>query len=448
MIRRTGARLAPALAALALVALPACSRHGVDPETRAAGSAPAVGSPSSGPVPAGSFGSLPKVCGSGSPAGSPGRGVTAGEINISTLADPGNAFAPGLGQETFDVANAFVAWCNEAGGINGRKISLSTRDAKITDVGAKMTEACQSDFMVVGSGNVFDQSGVPVREQCALGSIPAFAISPEAAASRYQVMPSPQVAGKSNMGGPFAAVQRAHPDASRAIGTWYPDTPSVTGVVDDMFAAASKEGLQVVAKVPTPIQVDNPRPYAQQMKDAGVRLFFATAPDLGPYFTAASDVGFTQDVLMSTTAAYAPLVLEQIQQNGSPKMYVPTFYVPYELADTSPAVGQLIEIMQPVVPRAKLSGAHEAAFDAWLLWAMAATACGDDLTVDCVLAKAGAVTAWDAGGLKGPVDLSSTSPPDCFVMLRPTATGWVVDDAVTRPNAGVFNCSPQNVVAV
>ena len=39
------------------------------------------------------------------------------------------------------------------------------------------------------------------------------------------------------------------------------------------------------------------------------------------------------------------------------------------------------------------------AFSAWPLWAESATECGSDLTVKCVLQKAGAHKDWTAGGL-------------------------------------------------
>ena len=50
------------------------------------------------------------------------------------MADPGAAAAPGLGKEFFQVGDAFMKWCNAAGGINGRKIVLTKYDAKLFNV--------------------------------------------------------------------------------------------------------------------------------------------------------------------------------------------------------------------------------------------------------------------------------------------------------------------------
>ena len=109
---------------------------------------------------------LTDVCQDGQPKGSPAQGVTPTEIKIATFSDPGFAGRPGLNQELFDTADVFSAWCNDRGGINGRKIVVDKRDSALTQVQAKMTEACAEDFMMVGGGAVFDQDGVETRLEC------------------------------------------------------------------------------------------------------------------------------------------------------------------------------------------------------------------------------------------------------------------------------------------
>ena len=80
------------------------------------------------------------------------------------MSDTGSSVAPGLGQEFFDVGNAFVKWCNAAGGINGRKIQLTEYDAKLFNVAQQMIQACQTEFMLVGNGNGLDAPGAsPAR---------------------------------------------------------------------------------------------------------------------------------------------------------------------------------------------------------------------------------------------------------------------------------------------
>ena len=99
---------------------------------------------------AGTFGDLKEVCGPGDASGATALGVTDNAIQVGTIADPGFVGRPGLNQEIFDAAEVFTSWCNDAGGINGRKIVDVERDAKLTEYKQRVTESCQEDFMLVG----------------------------------------------------------------------------------------------------------------------------------------------------------------------------------------------------------------------------------------------------------------------------------------------------------
>jgi hypothetical protein len=73
------------------------------------------------------FGTLKNVCQPGDAKGATEQGVTDDSIRIATFSDPGFAGRPGLNQELFDSAEVFAAWCNDAGGINGREIVVDKR---------------------------------------------------------------------------------------------------------------------------------------------------------------------------------------------------------------------------------------------------------------------------------------------------------------------------------
>ena len=125
--------------ALALVAA-ACGDRGDDESGGDGGQAaeePAEPTASEG---AGDFGDLTGVCGPaegevGATGDDPAeyQGVDDTSIKIGTVADPGFEGRPGLNQEIFDTAEAFVAWCNDAGGINGRQLELTLYDAAVNN---------------------------------------------------------------------------------------------------------------------------------------------------------------------------------------------------------------------------------------------------------------------------------------------------------------------------
>ena len=115
-----------------------------------------------------------------------------------------------------------------------------------------------------------------------------------------------------------------------------------------------------------------------------------------------------------------------------------------------PVLQQIRSIMDAGVAKPKFTSFTGLAFSAWTLWAKSASECGADLTQECVLAKAGAYTNWDAGGLFPP---HSTVPgkqieSDCFLLMRLTPNGFVYDRKITNPNQGVYNCNPDNLVPV
>ena len=87
---------------------------------------------------------------------------------------------------------------------------------------------------------------------------------------------------------------------------------------------------------------------------------------------------------------------------------------------------------------------------AWALLAKEATACGYNLTMECVLGKASAETSWDAGGLYAPAALDPVHPQvnKCWLVIRLTSSGWQYDQKVTNPKQGAYNCDPKNVTAV
>ena len=107
---------------------------------------------------AGDFGDLAEVCGPNEDGGTVPdagpeevQGITEDTITLGTVADPGFEGRPGLNQEIFDAAEAFVEWCNAAGGINGKQLELNLHDAAVTEYQPVMAEACRQDFAIVGS---------------------------------------------------------------------------------------------------------------------------------------------------------------------------------------------------------------------------------------------------------------------------------------------------------
>jgi hypothetical protein len=139
-----------------------------------------------------------------------------------------------------------------------------------------------------------------------------------------------------------------------------------------------------------------------------------------------------------------------VENSGSiaQNVYVRTSYTPLELADENQATADYLELMERYNPGGKVAQLGMQSLSAFLLFAQAATACGADLTRECLLEEANSVTEWTAGGLHERTSPAEDRPSPCYVQLAVSAEGFTVDEELTVPDDGIFNCQEDNVVTV
>jgi hypothetical protein len=317
-----------------------------------------------------------------------------------------------------------------------------------------MSQACQKDFMLVGNGNAFDSAGVGIREKCGLGQIPAYVVSPQAVDAKLQVQSTPIPSDEINDG------------AMRLLADAFPATKTGgVGIAGSTLASLVPTGLKaqeylkdvgikVAVLQQQPVQVDNYRPYIEQLKQKGAAgLYQVTAQDPTPIVQAMKNVGYNPAWALYSVQFYGPQAAAAAKALGSfPPSYVQFTAIPFDLANKYPAVQQLIDIVHGAVPNAKLTSFTLSSMSSWLLWAESAKACGSSLTVDCVLQKAQSQTAWNAGGLYPPQNLTpgNQHASPCIALVKLTTDGFVYDEKVTNPTKGMepFNCDPDNVKKV
>lgn len=191
------------------------------------------------------FGSLKNVCHSAKAPNKANsdRGVTANSINVTTISDAGSTLQRGLDQELWDVAKVFSQWCNDHGGINGRRIIVSQGDAQLTLYRQAIDQACTSSFALVGGGGAMDDLGQTARLQCLLPDIPAFTASSVASTASLiyptQLTPLNQV----TIGG-LKTLDKMYPGTFAKAATIYATFPSIKYVIDkDLSAAQAKFGM-------------------------------------------------------------------------------------------------------------------------------------------------------------------------------------------------------------
>src|SRR5919197_1571426 len=166
-------RLMAVLALLAFVAAACGSDRNDDPAAGSEGNGDDSSQNSDQGAGSDRFGDLDSPCGPAEegeePSGSGNeQGVTDDQVVIGYGDDAGFPQSPGLNHEMSDAVKAFIGWCNDQGGINGREIVGNYYDAKITEVTNAVPRACGGVLMLVGEGRPLPATREAARLGCDL----------------------------------------------------------------------------------------------------------------------------------------------------------------------------------------------------------------------------------------------------------------------------------------
>lgn len=441
-------RVAPAATSVTVASGPA-----LDSAPAPAAAATTVAA-AAGPGP-GDWGTLTDVCGpreGGDTAvdasGGDTQGIAATSIAVGTIADPGFAGSPGLNQEIFDAATAFVGWCNRAGGINGRQLELTTYDAALTNYQPVVEQACGHEFAIVGDGAVQDNLWPSVGAACGLIDVAGFSVTGAKAGKAgrtpaeertVQAVPNPSDRL------PVAAdllLDAAFPDAAARTGIIWADFQTTVEQADKERAALSQLGHQIVYEnVFNVLGEANWTPFAVALKDAGVRFlrFVGDVENAARFQDALQEIGYRPEVVVQETNFYDRNYLsaggEAIEGT-----FVRTVFSPFEEADQNPATSRYLDEIARVHGKTAVLGLQSTS--AWLLFATLAKRCdlAGTLTRSCILEQASSVTEWDGGGLHAPGDPAHNLPPSCVAVVQVQHgefVRWAPDHGYSCPDGAV-----------
>lgn len=460
-IRRFGCILAVAVLAL----VPACgSSDGSSDTPGSDGGSDAAASPD--------FGTLTDVCHRATGTNRAGtHGVTADSIRITTISDAGSTLQRGLNQELWDAATVFTRWCNDHGGINGRKILLVKGDAQITRYGDVIEQACKSSFALVGGGGALDDQGQRARVDCGLVALPGFVASPQARGAPLSY-PAMATGVTTITGGGLKYLKKEY-GSDQPLAAVYGDFDTTRFTMDQRVSATQAMGL---ASAASPVNgdastypitgLDDARPAAESVigSRATGLLFSGQPPDLGKLLNALGARGAGGgDSELEWVFADENMYDQTVIRTGRSglaqvPLYVQAFVYPFEEAgqgEVSAAMDDFLALYDHYLPNGKSHAMFAlAGFASWLLFAETASACGADLTRECLVDQLEKVGTFDAGGLIAPRDPSDPNrPSECFALLRATPEGFErVSDPTVAPQKGkgrgVFNCGQDNIVTV
>lgn len=405
----------------------------------------------------GDFGDLTGVCGPNEGGGEvptdvddgETQGITADTIQVGTVADPSYTGRPGLNQEIFDAATAFVEWCNAAGGINGKRLDVALHDAAITNYQPVVEEACAGDFALVGAGAVLDNLWPEVGAACGLIDIAGFSVTPQKAGvagddlierRSVQAVPNP---GDRMAVGANRLVGEEFADAGGSTGFIYGDLQTLVVTYEKMRSGFETAGQTVVHATPYAILGEsNWQPFALGLQRDGVEFltFVGEGENLAQLQQAMSEIGYQPQVTLQETNFYDQEYLNAAG-DAAEGTFIRTVNWPFEEADANPATAQYLDLVEAVDGKVAVLGVQS--MSAWLMFAQAAKACDldDDLTRSCVLDAAASIESWTGGGLHAETNPAANEGPECVIVLR------VEGGQFTRyaPDDG-YHCDPADIV--
>ncbi len=370
-------------------------------------------------------------------------GVSADKIKIGVVSDrAGPVKVPTASIE--ETVTAFVQWCNDLGGINGRPLELLTYDTKFGEVQAATQAACDDGvFALVGSGQVLDDQGVRASLDCDLPDISAYSATAKKTLSPNVITPVPNPP-TNNMVGPARYLADQFPEAAEAAAMISSEAVE-TAWTQALRAIDSYEGIVTFTQtVSTGIFQESYAAEARQLSNAGVR-WVQMVSETGEGLKLLRDMdaqGFDPDVKFFGPQYYDPVLLTETYSEGA---YVEINTVPFEEADDVSAMRQYLDIYDSIGSNIAPTSLGVQSFSASLLFATAARNAGADLTRANLEAELAKITSWDGGGLHYETNPADRSREGCFILMQ------IRDGAFTRvlpEEAGTFSCSPDNVAPV
>jgi Periplasmic binding protein len=411
------------MASVLLVA--GCSDRGggATEETEAGGSTAAQSVSSS-------FGDLSDVCQDGDAKGSPTQGVTEDEIQVGVFSDVGFTKNP----EFVAAAEIFTSWCNENGGINGRKIVANTRDTKLMDVRKQMIESCANDFALVGGGAGLDGLGVKERLTCGLPTFTAQVAQVGAAGADLEISADPSLTAGYDPYYAFRSwlIDDAYPESKNAVGIINGDSP-VTKVMGQQAVEAVEAagGTFVYNDLYPAMGVSDWTPYAQTLKSKGVKglIWYGEYRQLAKLESVLTSMEYKLDWIDTNNSAYGEEFIGLLGTSAEAQNNYLDLGGNAPLNSDAPAIKELLALQAKYAPDSLLTLPAIRAMSSWLLFAKAAASCGDDLTRTCVYEAARSETAWTGGGLHVPHNIAEPIPPSpCFNIEVARPGGWQAAD--------------------
>jgi len=394
-------------------------------------------------------------------------GVTPTTIRIAVVADVDNPLVPGVLQGIVDGMNGFGRYINATGGLAGRKVQVDFIDSKLNPNAARnaVIQACQQDFALVGTAAIFlndatdevscvDQAGkatglpdlgsidTNIPQACSPTSFPTTPASVECSTadktpqtyrgnqgdSKYFLKTFGNLHGAFVVAGDTPATKRAS---------------QLLGIIANKAGIKSDQNAVVGGRDPDSVYT----PIIQGMKNANSNYSLAAQAVNGVVAMRqeAQLQGLTNPKIIwqCTLACYeAPVFIS----GGSAvdREYMAMSFLPFDEVKYNKTLANFVKY----TGKNKVSGFANWGFTAGVLFQQAVQSVvakhgNDGLTRANLLTALKGITAFNAGGMAGTVNVGGRVPSSCFMIEQYNSGKFI---RIYPKTKGTFDCNKSNAV--
>jgi ABC-type branched-subunit amino acid transport system substrate-binding protein len=348
-------------------------------------------------------------------------GVTATTITVGNVSDLSGP-QPGLFQGAVNGTEAYFAYLNSNGGINGRQVQLRASDGQ-TDCTANQnahSALLNSVFAFVGSFSLYDDCGTQVIK--AHPDIPdvSFALGEKTQQNTVNQF-SPQFLPAGAPSGPFCYLAKKYPDLVKSVGSIYANIPSAAASQKAIEHAGAACGWKWIDCIPAGATDTTFNAQVTRMRNDGVKIVFEVATTVGSMaeMKREADAQGWKPLWVAPvaySASFAKLMGSASAANGVIGYNLYSLFLGADEASRIPEVALFQQWMKRVHPEAPNDLFAMYGWGAAKLFAEQARAAGPKLTRAGFLAAIRKVHAWNAGGLLAESDIAGHKPGHCYVL--------------------------------
>jgi branched-chain amino acid transport system substrate-binding protein len=375
-------------------------------------------------------------------------GITSHSVrvaNVSTLAVGGLFKGAMVGTE------AYAAYINSTGGVNGRKITVDSADDGFSGSGNKQAtqNALTNDFSLVGGFSLQDNFGGLVLK--ANPGMPDVSVVLDPTTNK---LPNVFSAVPLNGGweeGPLQYFKKKFPGDADAVGTVVSDQASAQTDWTGEKYALEKVGYKVIYDPSVPVTQTDYTQNVIAMKNAGVKILFLS--QLPQNYASAmlknlQQQNFHPQVILGAasysndlvTAAGGPSAVDgaEVDQNTS-------LYLGQDEADI-PAVGQFNKWVQKVSPNFKTD---LFTLYGWLsaeLFSQALKNAGSNPSRGSLLQALSKITSFSGNNIVAPNDPAAKTVGNCYLIAHIVNGGYErLDDPPFSSSTNGYRCDYQYI---